>query len=129
MKGQHTAGGVRTRFVMLVSMLRLNRCALLIGLAGLAAGCSLPSQQTGFRSDDPEQRTKALGAAARSDDRTRIPDLIAMLDSSDPAQRMLAIRSLERMTGQTLGYDHAAPEPQRAAAIDRWMKWEASRGG
>lgn len=71
----------------------------------------------------------ALGAAARAGDRGRIPDLIVMLDSSDPAQRMLAIRTLERMTGQTLGYDHAAPEPERAQAIDRWVKWEAAQRG
>jgi hypothetical protein len=52
-----------------------------------------------------------------------------MLDSDDPAARLVAIRALERITGQTLGYDHAGPEHERRLAVERWMEWEARQGG
>ncbi len=64
----------------------------------------------------------AVDAAARND-RSAIPNIISLLDSDDPATRMVAIRSLERLTGQTLGYDHAAPESQRVQSIQRWVDW------
>ena len=36
--------------------------------------------------------------------------------------------TLERLTGQTLGYDYAAPEAERRAATDRWVEWWESSG-
>jgi hypothetical protein len=45
-----------------------------------------------------------------------------MLDSDDPATRLLAINALERITGDRLGFDYAAPEAQRQAAISRWVE-------
>ena len=65
----------------------------------------------------------AAVAAAGAGDESAIPDLITMLDSDDPLVRMLAIRSLEHLTGEVRGYDHAAPEWQRSAAADRWAQW------
>jgi hypothetical protein len=52
-----------------------------------------------------------------------IPHLIVLLRSDDPLVRMTSIRTLELITGQTLGYDHAAPEPQREQAVARWAEW------
>lgn len=46
-----------------------------------------------------------------------------MLDSHDPAVRLMAINGLERLTGQTLGYAYSDPEPKRTIAIDRWVRW------
>lgn len=69
-------------------------------------------------------------AAAEAGDRSAIPTMIAGLDSDDPAVRMAAIHSLERLEGTTLGYDHAAAEWERRRAADRWqMRWEAGSGG
>ncbi|VAX40019.1 hypothetical protein MNBD_PLANCTO03-1271, partial [hydrothermal vent metagenome] len=39
--------------------------------------------------------------------------------------RMVAILALERLTGETLGYDHAAVEAQREDAVARWVEWYA----
>ena len=46
-----------------------------------------------------------------------------MLESSDPASRLVAIRALERLTGETMGYDHAGSVPERGVAVDRWWVW------
>ena len=96
--------------------------SLLICLALLPA-CTAPTQQSGFDADDPSARTRALRSAVERNDRSAIPDMIEMLDSPDPAHRLLAIGALQRMTGQTLDYDYAATEHQREQAIRRWLQW------
>lgn len=92
--------------------------------AGVAflAGCSRPTP-TGFDSAAPEGRLNAIVDAAARRDRSAIPDLIRQLASDDAAVRMIAIRALERITGQTLGYHHAEPPWKRDDAIDRWVQW------
>lgn len=85
--------------------------------------CSIPPEEQGFASSSPQARARALGVAVADDDQAAIPNLITMLGSDDPAQRMLAIRALEQMTGQTLGYQHDAPEPSRQEAIRAWVAW------
>lgn len=89
----------------------------------LAAGCA--KVPVGFDAPSEVRRLDAVVAAAAADDRRpeTIRNLIRQLDSFDPAMRMLSIRTLERMTGQTLGYDHAAPEWARSLAIDKWVAW------
>jgi hypothetical protein len=90
-------------------------------------GCSYPPPD--FDSPDPGARLYAITDAARTDNKASIPALIASLDSDDPAVRMFAIRTLEKFTGQTLGYDHAAPEWERKPAVDRWINWYQSQPG
>ncbi|HRJ50541.1 MAG TPA: HEAT repeat domain-containing protein, partial [Phycisphaerales bacterium] len=60
-------------------------------------------------------------------DASAVPGIVPLLESDDPAVRMVAIRSLERITGQTLGYDHSADEPERRAAAERWERWVSER--
>ena len=76
-----------------------------------------------FDSPDPARRIDAAVRAVEHNDRSAVPDLIGMLDSDDPATRFVAIHALERLTGQTLGYDYAAPSWERASAVDRWTEW------
>ncbi len=94
----------------------------------LLGACALPERRADFRSVDPQERTLALAQAAQAEDERAIPVLIAMLDSDDAGERMLAIRTLERMTGQTFGYDYAAPPAQREPAVQDWVRWQRSRG-
>lgn len=102
-------------------MARSARCLWVGGLA-LVGGCTpIPK---GFDSPEPAARIEAAVDAADRGDRSAIPQLIGLLDSDDPATRLVAIRSLERLTGQTLGYDHAAPEADREPAIARWVDWQ-----
>ena len=87
------------------------------------AGCSGPSLQPGFESVDPQERTAALLKAARSGEAAAIPELIIMLESSDPAERMLADETLKRLTGQDFGYRHYDPAWKRQPAVDAWRDW------
>jgi hypothetical protein len=83
----------------------------------------------GFQENDPAARLRAIQKAAASGDRGAIPDLINELESDDPAERLLAIRALERITGQTLGYDHAAGLTERQEGVRRWAEWYSHQPG
>lgn len=89
-------------------------------------GCTKPIPR-GLDSYDPTGRIQAMLEVAATNDRTQYPQLIAALDSDDSAVRLTAIGTLERLTGQTLGYDHAARESERRAATDRWVEWYEQR--
>lgn len=93
---------------------------------GVASGCG-PAVTPDFNSAEPAARMDAAVIAARDGDRSKVPDLIRLLDSDDPATRLVAIRALERLTGETQGYDHAASDEHREAAIRRWEEWHRAR--
>jgi HEAT repeats len=82
-----------------------------------------PTITADFDSPEPAARNAAIIKAVETHDASAVPDLVRMLDSDDPATRLLAINALERITGQTMGYDHAAPERDRREATERWQKW------
>jgi HEAT repeat protein len=66
--------------------------------------------------------------AAQHKDAAAVPDLVRMLDSDDPATRLLAIDALERITGDRKGFEPSAPEYERRKATDRWQQYvEQSR--
>ncbi len=101
---------------------------LLLVCIATAGGCG-PSMPRGFSSPEPAARMDAIVAAARENDRSAVPKIVPMLESDDPATRLLAIRTLERLTGQTLGYDYAAPEARRDEAVERWRRYAAEGVG
>jgi HEAT repeat protein len=104
---------------------RMRKSVLIAGgigvLAMVVGGCRYREQ--GFESPEPADRVTAAAEAARVGDQDAIPHLIEMLEEEDPLVRMMAIRSLEELTGQTLGYEHAGPRAERQAAVDRWTEW------
>lgn len=106
---------------------RMTRAAL-FSLVVLLVGC-VPKAPVGFDSPDPQGRAIALARAAQSPSERDIPALIAALDSADPAQRLIAINALERVTGETQGYRHYDPVWRRAEAIERWAAWWGRRQG
>lgn len=93
-----------------------------VALAGLGA-CSGPPLEPGFESADPQERTAALLESARLDNERDIPELITLLNSSDPAERMLAGLTLRRLTGQNFGYRHYDPPLVRGRAVEAWRLW------
>jgi HEAT repeat protein len=101
---------------------------MVLAAAPLLAACAQPSRTASFESGDPAARLRAVQNAAQTGDRHALPGLINMLASDDSAERLLAIRTLEHLTGKTLGYDHAAPPQQRREAMDRWAAWYAAGG-
>jgi hypothetical protein len=107
-----------------LSLHTLGAPVLLAALAACLGGCA---GETSFDSPESAARLRAIQRAAAKDDRASIPQLIEMLDSDDAAVRILSIRTLESMTGQTLGYDPTAPSYERTPAVDRWEGWYASQ--
>ena len=98
-------------------------------MAGLA-GC--PSVPEGFDSPDPTRRMAAIAEAGYQGRESAIPALLEQLESVDPGARLLAILSLERITGverEVHGYDYAAPLWERAEAVEWWRRWAVDRGG
>jgi hypothetical protein len=97
------------------------------GLAlALHAGCA--PRPVGFDSPDPVGRIDAIARANRTHDRSAIPQLIRLLDADDPVIRLAAIRTLESITGQTLGYRHTDPQWRREEATARWVRWHMDGG-
>lgn len=92
----------------------------------LIVGCRFPAREGGFDSVHPSARLSAIERAARQGDRTALPRIVESLDADDPLERFLAIQSLERLTGTTLGYDHAAPRSDREDAVVRWLAFARS---
>jgi hypothetical protein len=121
--------GFRGLFKLRTIRAMRGAAAILIGVLG-AAGCAGSSMPRGLDSPDPGERGRALADPALMGDDSTIPSRIEALESDDPLVRMLAIRSLERMTGRTLGYDHASEEWEREDAVARWRAWyERERAG
>lgn len=101
--------------------------AALCGAAvGALGGCSQPKVEADIESDVPQERLMGLAASMRANDRSAAREYVEMLESQDPAVRMFAIGALERMTGETKGYDFAAPERDRAEAVGAWAAWVES---
>lgn len=85
-------------------------------------GC-VPPVPGGIDSPDPNRRLLAIADAGASRDASKVPQLIEQLESNDAAARLLAIRSLEAITGQTHGYDYTDSDWERAEAVRRWRDW------
>ncbi len=94
----------------------------------LLSGCS-PSSPKGFDSPDPQERARAGLDAAASGDRSRVPELVELLQNDDPAARLAAIGGLRQLTGKDFAYDYAGSERSRWAAIERWKEWMKSDEG
>ena len=92
---------------------------LVVVFAALLPACG-PTPPRTFDSPEPAARIDAIVDAAATEDKASVPGLVRMLESDDPATRLVAIRTLERMTGTTLGYDHAANQMDRDEAVVRW---------
>lgn len=99
------------------------RAGLAASLAAVAGGCAAPPEAPSFQARTPKARARAVAMAAAERDASAIPDLIQALDDSDPVVRSWAIRALEEITGQRLGYDPNAPQAVRDDAVDRWVSW------
>jgi hypothetical protein len=95
----------------------------------LLAGCG-PSREEGFDSATPSGRLQAITEAAHTADASpqTLRELVVSLGSDDPLERMLAIRALEKLTGETQGYRHFDDLASRQEAIDRWLMWLHEQG-
>jgi len=79
-----------------------------------------------FAEADAKGRDALVGDFVRMGVRS-IPHLVRRLDDADTDARAAALEALRRTTGETLGFDPAAPEEARAAAAVRWEEWWGAR--
>ncbi len=86
----------------------------------MVPGCAGPGLEAGFDAPDPSARLHAVVEAGRTGDKSKIPQIVNLLDSDDAAVRILSICVLERLTGDTLGYDYAKPRSERMEAVRAW---------
>jgi hypothetical protein len=93
------------------------------------AGCAPPVSQGGYDAPDPASRTYAMQRTVRTDDDSpeTLRRVVELLDSDDPAVRMMAISTLEHLTGETLGYRYHASRSERDAAIRDWVRFVEAR--
>ncbi|MEW6250824.1 MAG: hypothetical protein AB1716_09260 [Planctomycetota bacterium] len=97
-------------------------------LLALVAGCrSTPDYRVLMRSANPLDRVQGIQAAYAERDLPGVAQLVGLLDDEDAAVRMFAIMALQRLTGETFGYQYYAPPNSRSAAVERWR--QALRAG
>jgi hypothetical protein len=72
---------------------------------------------------DAELRRAAAVAAAMKEDKTLIPNLIAVLDDQDPWVVRAAGVALNRLTGQDFGPPPNATPEQRSKSVADWKEW------
>jgi len=89
----------------------------------VAGGCTAPEPGPDFDAAIPASRIAALESALRSRDASKTPQIVEQLDSDDPAVRLLAISTLEILTGRTYGYHYDDPPSLRRKAITRWVTY------
>ena len=107
---------------------RLRHIFLCLGLfwvSGCAAGGAALYED--LQAEDPSVRIKAAVRAGQIKDPGAVPYLVDRLTDSEVDVRLFAIVSLEKITGQRMGYHVYDPPAQQAEAVDRWRKWLATR--
>ena len=97
-------------------------CAV-IGLVLAGVSCAPSSLDGGFDSANPAGKLYAIQRSARTGDTSQLRQIIEQLDSDDPAVRFVAISTLDRLTGERLGYSPYDPPAERRAAIQRWIEY------
>jgi hypothetical protein len=107
--------------------MRLGFAQLGLMIVASIAGCGPQRGARFVTSNDPAVKIPAIKEAAQEKDTDAIPNLIKALSSDDPAVRFYAIEGLQRLTGQTQGYNYYGTDDERAAAIARWNQWLKER--
>ena len=95
---------------------------LALSLCVLAGGC-VPRESPHIGAIDPSNNIPAIQEAARTNDHNAIPAIVRQLDSDDPAVRFYAIEALQKLTGQTLGYQFYDDANLRKDEVARWRRW------
>ena len=76
---------------------------------------------------DLSERIAACVRAARVRDAQAAPLLVERLEDRSADVRFFAIKALEKITGQLLGYRYYDPPAKRAVAVRRWREWLKAR--
>jgi len=96
---------------------------ILVLLAGCAQQPKSANSLAGLEDRDPAVRFQAIKWAGENGVTAAVPLLVDRLLDQDQAVRFYAAKSLERITGETFGYDYKARPHRRAAAVARWRQF------
>jgi hypothetical protein len=96
--------------------------SLLLLTAALCSACTVKAPRN-IADSDPSSKIPAIVAKVEEKDFSAVKQLVADLESDDPAVRFYAIGGLQRLTGETLGYQYFVDDEQRADAVGRWKAW------
>jgi hypothetical protein len=94
------------------------------GMCVVLCGCDGHGPRT-VENPDLEAKVPAIEYAARTHDRSAIPELVKDLESDDPAVRFYAIQGLCSMSGETFGYRYYDSDDDRRPAVVKWKQWLA----
>ncbi len=84
-------------------------------------GCSGYTGPRSVVNEDPAVKIPEIRKAVERRDKSVVPQLVKDLDNDDAAVRLYAIGALQRLTGQTFGYDWTqADRAARRPAIRQW---------
>lgn len=108
-----------------VRIVRLSGLAAVLGLLGLLGGCVAPREPLVVSNPDPSVKIPAIKASVQSKDMAATKQMIKDLESDDPAVRFYSIGGLQRLTGDTFGYQYFADDAKRAEAVSKWKAWLA----
>ncbi|NQT87937.1 HEAT repeat domain-containing protein, partial [bacterium] len=83
----------------------------------------VPALLADLDSDSPFARTQAVDALGKLGRRAFIPHFIRMLGDEERIVRLRALRALQAVTGEKLGFEPDAPTAERQAQLARWREW------
>jgi hypothetical protein len=98
-------------------------------IALAAAGCVGPRHLTEpqmLRSSVGVERAEAATAIGERMDRSRVDDLLRLLEDDDPAVRLAADHSLKKISGKDFGFVPYDDEVKRRPAVAAWREWWAA---
>ena len=100
-----------------------NKCALLM-LTYLVAGCASENANLeGLQSESPIIRMRSCARLERGAGIEAVPELLAKLDDSDPAVRLVSHQALIKITGEDFGYRAWEAPLDRRESIEKYAKW------
>ena len=75
----------------------------------------------------PIVRYEVAASLLQFKDSSGVPLLIGFLEDEDRRIRFKSFQALSTFANEDFGYDFGAPEPDRAASVDRWKEWWSTR--
>ena len=99
------------------------RVAVMMVALSLGAGCSALRPKPKLDSPEAAEKIPAIRQAVQRHDLTAAPQLVADLDSEDPAVRLYANQALVRLTGKNFGFRYYDSEEKRKEAVAKWQQW------
>ena len=98
----------------------LCRLALPALLLGSTACQSTAMRRQQLASGNPLDQVTAAVWLAETGDADAVHRLVSLLEDRERTVRMYAQLALERLCGQTYGYEYYSPRAERTAAVRRW---------